>query len=282
VIWIWYENKSYKDVIGNPNAAYFNSLADDCGLATNYYGVAHVSRRDYIAATGGVIRPALGDTNYNGGYDATAPSIFSLGASWKVYMESMDTNCESTGEDDGIYEHGHNAALFYGAVADACKQFDVPMGNGAYGELVGDVANGTLPAFSFAVPNGCNDMHHLCGSTDLSGMLATGGGWLKSWIDMITATPEWGQGDTVIFVSFDEGQVLKNPSNLEEDCMSTLSETCHVATVVVSPYLNGAKVGELYSHYSLLRTTEEMLGLKPLIGHAADPGTASMRPGFGL
>ena len=36
-----------------------------------------------------------------------------------------------------------------------------------------------------------------------------------------------------------------------------------------------------FDHYALLKTTEELLGL-PLLAHAADPGTASMRAAFGL
>jgi hypothetical protein len=55
-----------------------------------------------------------------------------------------------------------------------------------------------------------------------------------------------------------------------------------VVTIVVSPYTPaGTKSSTVFTHYSLLRTTEQMLGLG-LIGHAGDAGTNSMRTAFGI
>jgi hypothetical protein len=156
------------------------------------------------------------------------------------------------------------------------------MGTSSAGALVKDLRNRALPAFAFVKPNGCNDMHNLCGGKTVSDMIKRGDAWLKTWIELIAASPGYSKGDTAIFVTFDEGEVTTNPSNLEEDCMQTLSETCHIATVVVTPYLNAASSSTFYSTYSLLKTTEEMLGLSPLLGHAADASTASMRPGLGF
>ena len=51
--------------------------------------------------------------------------------------------------------------------------------------------------------------------------------------------------------------------------------------VVISPSIKPGTVARLpLDHYALLRTTEELLGLSPLLGHAA--GAATMRPAFGL
>ena len=38
----------------------------------------------------------------------------------------------------------------------------------------------------------------------------------------------------------------------------------------------------IFDHYSLLKTTEQLLGLTTFLGHAADPGTTSMAPAFDL
>src|SRR5712692_3617827 len=48
---IMMENTSYTSLIGNPNAPFINSTATNYGLATNYFGVAHPSQPNYIAAT---------------------------------------------------------------------------------------------------------------------------------------------------------------------------------------------------------------------------------------
>src|SRR6202046_4365826 len=39
VIWIWLENHSYGAILGSSQAPYFNTLAKDCGVATNYHNV---------------------------------------------------------------------------------------------------------------------------------------------------------------------------------------------------------------------------------------------------
>src|SRR6202035_4095598 len=50
VVWIWMENHSYEEIIGSAEAPYINSLAAQCGLATNYHNVSHPSLPNYIAA----------------------------------------------------------------------------------------------------------------------------------------------------------------------------------------------------------------------------------------
>jgi hypothetical protein len=54
-----------------------------------------------------------------------------------------------------------------------------------------------------------------------------------------------------------------------------------VATIVVSPYTTpGTKNATAFTHYSLLRTTEELLGISTFLGNAAS--ATSMRSAFGL
>lgn len=60
VIWIWMENHSLGDIIGNTSQApYLNSLASECGLATNYHNITHPSAPNYLAATSGVSMGSL-------------------------------------------------------------------------------------------------------------------------------------------------------------------------------------------------------------------------------
>ena len=54
---------------------------------------------------------------------------------------------------------------------------------------------------------------------------------------------------TVLFITFDEGTTASNT----------------VPTVVIAPSVpRGLRVGSAYTHYSLLRTTEQLLKLAPL------------------
>ena len=47
------ENRSFEQVIGNPQAPFLNRLAHRYALATNYFAVGHRSLPNYIALTGG-------------------------------------------------------------------------------------------------------------------------------------------------------------------------------------------------------------------------------------
>ena len=61
------------------------------------------------------------------------------------------------------------------------------------------------------------------------------------------------------------------------------SRSCHIATVVVAPSVAaGTRSAVRFDHYSLLRTTEDLLGIGTHLGHAGDRRTRSMRAPLGV
>ena len=53
--------------------------------------------------------------------------------------------------------------------------------------------------------------------------------------------------------------------------------------LVVSPSTSrGTRSALLFNHYSLLKTTEQLLGIKTFLGHANDSSSRSMRSAFHL
>ena len=89
-------------------------------------------------------------------------------------------------------------------------------------------------------------------------------------------------GQVVVFVTWDEGDV-RNEIRGESCANNPTDESCHVALLVLSALTAPATVDAThFTHYSLLLTTEQLLGLRGRLGAAADPGTRSLRPGFGL
>jgi hypothetical protein len=81
----------------------------------------------------------------------------------------------------------------------------------------------------------------------------------------VLSSPEYQAGGTAVFITWDE------------DDGSALQ---HIPTIVISPYTTaGTLAGGIYNHYSMLRTTEELLGLDPLAGALS---SLSMRSAFGL
>jgi phospholipase C len=256
VIWIWMENRSSSAVIGSPQAPYLDTLARECGLAVNYHNVTHPSLPNYIAATSGLGYPALqaflSDCSPGPGCDTPARSIFGQGESWKSYQESMPSRCYRF--DSGSYAVRHNPAVYY-TTLPGCSANDVP-----YPRLAADLARGRLPAFSFITPDVIGDMH--------DGTTADGNNWLAAALPAILDSAEYRDGSTAVFITWDEGEGGSYAAG-EHCAAGTTDVSCHVATLVISPSTRaGTRSGTLFSHYCLLGTAEQLLGL-PRLGLAA-------------
>jgi len=229
VVWIVLENQGYS-VIGSPSAPYLNSLASRCGLATNYFAVAHPSLPNYIALTSGSTR-GITDDGEPSVHPLTSASIFSqLGTNWRALVESMPSRCDLV--TSGTYAARHNPAVYYRSISATCQRNDVPF---------------ALPLslgarFTFIVPNICDDMH--------SCPVATGDAWLRRVVPLILASSQYQSRSLALFITFDENDVQS--SN-------------HVPTLVIAPSVpRGDRVGASFNHYSLLRTTESLLHVAPL------------------
>ncbi len=264
VIWILEENHSYGKIIDNPQAAYVNSLASRCGLAKNYHNISHPSLPNYVAATSGLGYSALkrftSDCNPSTSCSTSSQSIFGQTSSWRAYEDSMPSNCDA--HNQGNYAVRHNPAPYY-TTLKGCAKKDVP-----YGQLARDLAGGKLPAFSFITPNLMHDMH--------DGTIAQGNAWLKAHLPTILRSRQYKAGTTAVFITWDEGE-----GGSSNRCATNTTDIgCHVATIVISPSTKpGTTSRKLFNHYSLLRTTEQLLGL-PTLGNARS--AHSMRKAFGL
>jgi len=260
------ENHSYGDIIGNTaQAPYINSLASECGLATNYHNLSHPSLPNYVGMTSGLagrsLKPFDPDCNPSKKCSTSAPSIFGQGETWKAYEESMPTNCARS--NSGEYAVRHNPPPYLSALG-GCAAFDVP-----YTQLGTDLAGNVLPAFSFITPNLIDDMH--------DGTISDGDSWLSNNLPTILNSLAYTTGTTAVFITWDEGAGGKTG----EDCTTnTTDPSCLVATIVISPSTPvGATSGALFNHYSLLGTAEQLLSL-PALGQAAS--TPTMTSAFNL
>ncbi len=248
VVWVLLENKSASAVYGNSNAPYYNSVASMCGVSTNMSAVTYPSLPNYIALTSGSTQGIV-DGGAPAAHPLNVPSIFSqLGVGgWKALNESMPSNCYLS--DSGNYAVRHNPAAYYTNITAQCATQDIP--------LALDATPDISAKFTFITPNLINDMH----DSDV----ATGDAWLAGFIPWLASTPEWQSGATAVFVTFDEND--RSPGN-------------GIVTLVMSPSTPvGLVSSTAYTHYSVLRTTEEMLGLG-LLGNATS--APSMRSEFRL
>jgi hypothetical protein len=251
VIWISMENHQWQQVLGDPAAApYERGLARRCATATRYASVGSPSLPNYLGATSGYSQ-GVRDDNGPAAHPLRGDNLFrqvrASGGRERSFQESMGTPCRQ--DSAGDYAVKHNPAAYYVGGRDraACIADDVDLA-----ALVPELAAGTLPTFAFITPNLCHDTHDC--------PVATGDAWLALWVPRILASPAYRDGSTAVFIVWDEYTPMPN--------------------VVVAPSVPpGTTVGEPFDHYSLLRTTEELLGLPPL-GRAA--GAASMRGPFRL
>jgi hypothetical protein len=157
----------------------------------------------------------------------------------------MPTNCDR--KNAGEYAVRHNPPPYFTTLGE-CATKDVP-----YTQLAGDLAGGTLPAFSFVTPNLISDMH--------DGTIAQGDAWLASNLPAILNSSEYLAGRVAVVVTWDEGE-----KGTSSDCATNTTDVgCHVATIVLSPSTApGTQSSTLFNHYSLLASTEQLLGVPPL------------------
>jgi hypothetical protein len=245
VVWVVMENKAYSSVIGSASAPYENRLAGQCASAVNFFAETHPSLPNYIAMTSGSPQ-GITDDAAPSSHPLNVPSIFSqLGRRWRSLQESMPSNCLLT--KSGRYAVKHNPAAYYTNIRAGCGALDVPLTDSP------DIS----ARFTFVTPNLCNDSHDCT--------VATGDAWLKTFLGKVFAGSEYQAGKTAVFVTWDEDDT---------------SHSNHIATLVAAPSVApGTAPTATFGHYSMLRTTEAMLGLR-FVGAART--AKSMRPAFGI
>jgi len=254
VIWIWMENHTYHQVIDQRSAPFTSWLAHQCASTSRYSAVGRPSLPNYLAATSGDIH-GIHDDDSPAVHRITANNLFRQvrrsGRSSRTYAESMPGHCNLG--MTGRYAVKHNPAAYYVGQNDraACWRDNVPL-DGSASQLRWDVDHWSLPSFVVVIPDLCSDTH----DCDVH----VGDRWLGSLLPRLWTSDLYRDGKTAIFIVWDEPTPMPN--------------------VVVSPGTPaGRQVGEAFDHYSLLRTTEEMLRL-PLLGRAN--GARSMRGTFRL
>jgi len=263
VVVIMEENLSYPSAIGSAKAPYLNMLASNCALATNFHNETHGSQPNYMAATSGFATGVSAHT--------TNHSIYEQVSSWNDLEESMGGNCGVTAKH---YKRGHDPAFWYSPLLTACRQFDVPM-------AASDAGATAIPtaAYTFITPNTCHDHHFETGCSGTSKTsVQTMDTWLSGTIQAIQATPDYQAGQTLVFVTFDEGQGGSPGENCTDP--GNTDPSCHVATIAVAAGVHHVADSTFYTHYSMLRSTEEALGITTFLGNAAT--ATDMRPGMGF
>jgi acid phosphatase len=240
------ENTNYGSVIGNATMPYLNGLAQQYGLATQYYADTHPSIGNYFMLTVGDV--VTNNDSYSGPLvteDNVVRELLKAGKTWKSYAENLPS-VGYTGPDVGKYARRHNTLALVSDVASSSTQVKnlVP-----FSQFATDLTNNTLPNYAFIVPNLCNDAHDC--------VLSTADNWLKTNIDPLITSAQF-QQDGLLIIVFDE----------------SASDNTHgggrITWVTVSG--KGKRAYEsttLYQHESTLRLSLSALGVTTFPNHAA-------------
>jgi len=152
------------------------------------------------------------------------------------------------------------------------------------GGLWWDLATNKLPAFSYIVPNQCNDQHGRGNGTAFCNfdpndngtqaglnpaLILLGDQAVQKIVNAIHSWPGWTKGHNAIVVTWDENDYSVQPI------------TNQVVTIVDTNYgFHRLSSNVFYDHYSLLRTLEGGFKL-PCLNHACDASSAVMADLFG-
>jgi phosphatidylinositol-3-phosphatase len=302
---IMMENTSYDDLLSpsNPNTTFIQQLAANNGLATNYFGVTHVSLPNYIAATSGQTWGSNSDDVAQAplfDHQNLVDQLEAASVSWKAYMENLPSPGDLVSQTpDRLYVRKHDPFLMYPDVYNNPARAGnvVPLT-----QLSTDLAAGKVPQFVWITPNVCNDMHGGAPScpfpnspTDAlqAALYKDGDTFLRTWVGLITHSKAW-TGHSAIFITWDEGgfedQSPFGPTDLSPGPDSPILPATpanpttggggdlaggtvygggHVPMIVVARGVGHRVDSEFAGHYSLLQTIEQNFGL-PLLGNAGD------------
>jgi phosphatidylinositol-3-phosphatase len=240
------ENTNYSSVIGNSAMPYLNALTKQYGLATQYYANTHPSIGNYFMLTTGQIITNNDSFANKVTADNVVRHLLTAGKTWKAYEEGLP----SVGylkPDTAKYARRHCPLSYLSDVIDSPvqKQNLVP-----FSRFATDLANNSLPAYSFITPNLCNDAH------DCS--LATADGWLKKNINPLIQSATFKNGGLLIIV-------------FDESGSDNTKGGGRVAWVAVSPKFSklGYKSTTTYQHQTTLRLMLQGLGVKTYPGKAS-------------
>lgn len=253
VFFVIEENHSFSEVMAQ--MPWLVSLAQANGYAANYISNDGGSALDYFWLSSGSNEFQFGCDGWGCPMPITSDSIYreldKLGMNWKLYAQSLPYAGYVKQSDVGAYAVRHNPAIWYSDIISGSigyqQQHVVPDT-----QLATDLANNTLPAFSFIIPDVNNDAHN--------GTLAQADTYLQTTLTpLLNSAAFQPGGDGLLFVTFDE-------------CGDGTNVGCdgRVLTAVIGPNVVSHTVSNtLYHHQDALRTVLDALRVKVYPGASA-------------
>jgi hypothetical protein len=239
VVIVIFENHQQPQVIGSSSAPYINSLAQTGANFTQSFGVTHPSQPNYLALFSGSTQGISNDSCPHTFANANlGKQVLDAGLSFAGYSEGLPAQ-GSTVCTAGRYARKHAPWVNWSNLASST--------NRPFTAFPTDFTK--LPTVSFVIPDLCNDMH------DCS--VRTGDTWLRN---NVKPYADWAKThNSLLIVDFDEDD---------------FTTTNRIPTVFYGQHVQTGNFAERITHYSVLRTVEDMFNLAH-IGNAASANTIS-------
>ncbi|KAF7913082.1 uncharacterized protein EAE98_011633 [Botrytis deweyae] len=244
---IWLENMDFKEATNDPN---FQWLAAQGITLTNYWGVTHPSQPNYCAVVGGDTFGMDADefVQIPVNISTVVDLLDTKGISWGEYQEDIPYagfegwNFSKTDPFQEDYVRKHNPLVMFDSVTSNATRLALIK---SFESFESDLANKTLPQWSFITPNMTNNGH------DTNDTVA--GNWSRMFLEPLL-TNDYFMNDTLVVLTWDE-----NAENDEENKMFAIL----LGGAIPSSFKNTTD-DTFYNHYSMLSTIELNWGLPSL------------------
>lgn len=230
VIIVMEENHSYSEIIGNSEAPYINSLAQEGALFTQSFAITHPSQPNYLDLFSGSDQGVTSDD---------CPYTFKHVANEE--SELIAKSLTFRGYSEGLLKRGYEGC----AVGEYARKH-VPWTNFTndprkyslpFTSFPTDYSK--LPTVSWVIPDLLDDMH--------DGTIEEGDTWLN---DNMSNYVTWAlSNNSLLILTWDEDDGTENNQ---------------IPTIFVGQMVKTGQYDETINHYNVLRTVEEMYGLKAM------------------
>ena len=261
------ENHNWSDIKGSASAPFVNKTLLSAGAhAENYFDNwkgMHPSEPNYVWFEAGDNLSITDDDAPAANHRTTKRHLTALlddaNVSWKSYQEGI-SGAECPLSSNGLYDPKHNPMVYFDDVTDGvsstsrhCIDHVRP-----YDELASDLKNDSVASYNFITPDQCNDMHN-AGGCKASDAVKNGDDWLASELPKILDSASYKRGGAV-FITWDESEGGEAP----------------IGMIVLSPFAKQNYDNAVhYTHSSMLRTTQEIFAVEPLLRDASSAASLS-------
>lgn len=238
VLVVFLENEGFDKAMEQP---YLSYIASQGALLTNYHAVTQRSQPNYIAFVAGDTFGIANDSPVTLDKKNIADLLEEHGKTWGVYAEDYPGDCYLATRFKQ-YNRKQNPLISFKGIQESPERCGNIIGADRFNA---DLANNSLPDFAMYVPNQLNSGH----DSDVN----TAAKWLKTFLDPIVVNSSVLE-KTLIIVVFDESFFPGHQNNI-------------YAVMLGKGVQKGAVSNEHYSHYNMLRTVQDFLGIGNLGKH---------------